>query len=191
MDKIYLKIWQLAKPYLKKGKMKNFVIHTEGVIIAMKILLKKEFDDEEILMPAAILHDVGWSKVFIKLKKSEWDVMPKKKRIRALKLHIKYAPLIIRKILRKVGYPKNKIKKIIDVVLAHKYKNPGELNKRLLIDADILSDAFRKQFYSDVKEYATTPSKLYGFRKHNQFYTMTARIIFKKELAKRRKEFIR
>ena len=29
IDQTYQKIWQLAKPYLKKGKMKNFVIHTE------------------------------------------------------------------------------------------------------------------------------------------------------------------
>jgi hypothetical protein len=42
MKKIFEKIWKLALPYLKKGRRKNFVIHTQGVIKAMELLLKKE-----------------------------------------------------------------------------------------------------------------------------------------------------
>ena len=59
MKKIFEKIWKLALPYLKKGRRKNFVIHTQGVIKAMELLLKKEKEDKDTLIPAAILHDTG------------------------------------------------------------------------------------------------------------------------------------
>jgi hypothetical protein len=76
---------------------------------------------------------------------------------------------------------------VIDIVAFHKFKNPKKLDKRLLIDADTLSDVFKKQFYSDIKAYKKTPEKLYDFRKDNQFYTKTAKIIFNKELKKEKK----
>ncbi len=187
MKEIFEKIWKLALPYLKKGKRKDFVVHTKGVIKAMELLLKQEKGDENILIPAAILHDVGWSKVPLNLQMSN----DKAGKIKALELHLKYAPLIIKEVLIKCEYNENQIKKIIDIVLAHKFKNPRRLDKRLLIDADTLSDAFRKQFFSDIKAYKTTPEELYNFRKNNQFYTKTAKIIFNKELNERKKEFLR
>lgn len=177
-------IWKLAKPYLKKSKKKDFVLHTKGVIKAVKLLLEKEGGDKETVIPAAILHDVGWAKVPMKLQKSNG----KKEAIRALKFHIQYAPFIINGILAKLRYGKNQIKKIIEIVTAHKFKSPRELNKRLLIDADTLSDIFKEQFFSDAKKYKNTPDKHYNFRKNNKFYTKTAEIIFKKELKKRKKE---
>lgn len=83
---------------------------------------------------------------------------------------------------------RKKIKTISDIVLAHKFQNPKDLSKRLLIDADTLSDTFKEQFYKDCKEYKLSPKSLYEIRKNNRFYTKTARTIFKKELAKRRRE---
>jgi len=184
MNKEYKKIWELAKPYLKKGKMKDFLIHTKGVVKAMELLLKKEKGDGSLLMPAAILHDVGWAKVPLKLQKSR-EV---EEEIQALKLHLEYAPATIKKILLKVKYNKGKTEKIIKIVLAHKFKKPKNIEKRLLIDADSLSDVFKEQFYSDIREYNTTPEKLYNFRKNNKFFTETAKKIFDEELEERRKE---
>lgn len=185
MDKKFEKIWKLAVPYLKKGKRKDFVLHTQGVIKAMELLLKREKGDKGILIPAAILHDLGWSNVPLSLQKSNG----KTEKIRALELHLKYAPKIIELVLIQCGYKKDQIKKIAGIVLAHKSKNPRQSDKRLLIDADTLSDAFNEQFYSDVKAYKTTAKEHYNFRKNNRFYTKTARIIFNKELDERRKEF--
>jgi len=180
------KIWKLTVPYLRRGRRKDFVLHTKGVIKAMELLLKQEKGDKNILIPAAILHDVGWSKVPLNLQMSNIET----EKMKALKLHLKYAPPIIEEILIKCGYNKNQIKKIIGIVLAHKFKNPRRLDKRLLIDVDTLSDAFKEQFSSDVKAYKTTAEELYNFRKNNKFYTKTARIIFNKELNERRKEFL-
>ena len=106
-----------------------------------------------------------------------------------MKLHIKFAPAIIKKILQSLNYQTTQINKIIEIVKAHKFKNPRKLDKRILIDADQLSDAFKEQFYSDVKSYNSTPCKLYNFRMNdNKFYTQTAKNIFIKQMKQRKRE---
>lgn len=187
MNEKFQRIWKSAIPYLKKGKRKDFILHTKGVIKAMKLLVKREKRDSNILIPATMLHDTEWSKVPINLQKTN----DKNKTKKAMKLHLKYSKPIINNILIKMGYDKKHIKKIIDIVLAHKFKNPKSLDKRLLIDADTLSDIFKEQFYGDCKAYNLNPKTLYKIRKNNKFYTKTAKIIFNKELEKRRKEIIK
>jgi HD superfamily phosphodiesterase len=182
---IYNKIWEETKVYLRKGVNKNFVTHTEGVVKAIKLLLKSEKGDKSILIPAAMLHDAGWAEVPKELQNTN----DKKKKHKALVLHIKYAPEIIKKVLKKFHYPKIKINEIINIVKAHKFYTPRKLSKKLLIDADSLSDAFKKQFYCDAKEYKKRPIDLYKFRmENNSFYTKTAEKIFKKEMNNRLRE---
>jgi hypothetical protein len=181
----YQKIWKLALPYLRGGVRKDFVLHTEGVVKAMEMILKLDGrGDESLLMPAAILHDTGWSMVPKFLQLSE----DKKDKIKALELHLEFAPEIIGKILNQAGYEKEKISKIIDIVKAHKFKNPKEINKRILIDADTMSDCFKKQFESDMKSYKQSKESLYNFRKkNNKFYSKAAEEIFRKEIEKRKR----
>jgi len=186
MNKKYKKIWQLSLPYLKQGKMKNFVLHTEGVVKAMELLLKKEKGDSNILIPAAILHDIGWAKVPLKLQKSH----KQSEKTQAMRLHLEYAPAIIKKVPEDLNYNSKFIERIAEIVLAHKFHQPRQLDKRLLIDADNLSDAFKEQFYSDVKAYHNTPQNQYNYRLNNKFYTKTAKNIFYKELNQRKKEFL-
>jgi len=184
MDRIYFRIFEKAKPLLKKGHRKDFLSHTEWVVKSMQLLLKKEKGDESILIPAAILHDVGWAKVPEKLQTAR-DKNSQKK---ALELHLKYGSLMAKKILTDLAYPENKIRKIVSVILSHKFKNPHDQNKRLLIDADGLSDVFKEPFYQDVKQYKTTAKQNYDIRKKNKFYTLTAKTIFNRQLVDRKKE---
>lgn len=184
MRKIYVEMFQKAIPFLKKGENKDFVKHTKWVIKSMEMLLRKEKRNEDILMPAAILHDIGWAKVPLDLQKIIKG--PKAKKV--LESHLKYCSPIAKNILNSFDYDKVKIKKIINIMIAHKFKNPRDLNKRLLIDADNLSDIFREPFYEDVKQYEISPQQNFDCRKENKFYTKTARIIFSKELEERRKE---
>jgi len=181
----YNKIWKLALEYLKQGVNKDFVIHTEGVIRAMKLILKKEKGNLDVLIPAAILHDVGWAKV----PKKYQCTKNKEYKLRGMKLHIEFAPEIIKMILKSLSYKTTRINEIIDIVQAHKFKNPRTPNKKILIDADQLSDAFREQFFADVKAYKSTPEKLYNFRVcNNNFYIKTAKDIFLKQMRQRKKE---
>ena len=171
MDIKNKKLWNLAIGYLKKGSNKDFVLHTKGVVKAMNLILKKEKGNPDI-------------------SKKYQRSTDKKKKLIGMKLHIKYAPRIIRLILKSLHYKTSEINEIINIVIAHKFCKPRRLDKQLLIDADHLSDAFKIQFYSDAKAYKTTPEKLYNFRiKDNHFYTKTAKNIFENEINKRSKEF--
>jgi HD superfamily phosphodiesterase len=185
MIKKYQKIWRLALPCLRKGFNKDFVLHTKGVVAAMELILKKEKGDPDILIPAAILHDVGWAKIPHKYQHTNVE----KNRLRGRRLHLELAPAIIKKILREAGYGNSLINKIIEVVAAHEFKKPKNLNKRILIDADQLSTVSKKEFYSDCKSYRITPEANYNYRiKDNYFYTKTAQDIFSKQMEERRKE---
>ncbi len=168
-------------PYLKAGIRKDFYLHTQGVIKAVKLILKKEKGDASLLIPAAILHDIGWSKVPKKFQKSDNE----KEKIKALKLHLKYGKVLARNVLLKLKYNIDEIRKILKIIDDHKFKNPKGINERIMIDADNLSDAFKKQFMSDMKNYNSGREELYNYRKNNKFYTKIAEKIFKQELDKR------
>ena len=98
MKDVFQQIWELAKPYLKKGVVKDFVVHTEGVIKAMELILKQEEGDERILIPAAILHDVGWCNVPPRLQKSN----DREDKVKAMSLHLEYAKPVIKTVLKRV-----------------------------------------------------------------------------------------
>lgn len=184
MKKQYAAIWNQTKPYLRQAIRKDFVVHVQAAIKGMELLIQKEKADEHILLPAVILHDIGWARVPHKLQKGN----NKQDQLKALKQHIKYAPALARKILKKNKYAPKDIKRIIDIIIAHKFQNPVGKEKRLLIDADNMADAFKKPFWSEVKAYHQTPRGLYNVRKKNVFYTKSAKQIFRRELNKRLKE---
>lgn len=185
VNKQYQKIWKLALPYLKSGHKKDFVLHTEGVVKAVEMIIRLGGKGEKsLLIPAAILHDAGWCMVSKKLQLSE----KKNDRIKALKLHIEDSAEIAKKILLKVGYESKKINKIISIIKAHKFHNSREINKRILIDADALSDSFKIQFEGDLKYYKADRLSMCNFRKkNNKFYTKIAEKVFDEEIEKRLK----
>ena len=180
----YARIWALALPYLERGKKKDFVLHTKCVIRSMQMLLEHESGCADVLMPAAILHDTGWSKVPVLLQKSLDKVEAKK----AMQMHLEYGAAIAKKLLIKLGYDKDKINRIANLVFAHKFQNPQDCEKQLMIDADTLTDVFYEQFYADCKDYKLTPEALFNIRKNNKYYTETTKTIFIVELEKRKKE---
>jgi len=181
MDNKYLKIWELAVPYLKRGMMKDFVVHTQGVVKSMELLIAGEGGDPDILIPAAVLHDVGFSKVN---KELQTNASLEKKR-EAQRQHLIFAKEIIQEILGRAGYDQSDIDRIIGIVEVHKFHDPEEKEKQMLIDADNLSDVFSEQFYSDSRAYPTPPKILYGYRTENKYYLKTAEDIAAKEMAAR------
>lgn len=184
MKNKFEKIWELAIPYLELGMMKDFVIHTEGVVRAMEILIDGEGGDENILIPAAILHDVGFSKVSEDLQTNA-DLEKKRE---AQRQHLILAGDIVQEILEEVDYTQNDIDRIKDIVAAHKFQDPAEFEKRMLIDADNLSDTFPEQFLSDTKSYKITPAEVYEYRTRNTYYSKTAKEVAAKNMANLHKE---
>src|SRR4030043_1412447 len=128
MEESYQEIWKLVEPLLFKAKRKDFLIHTKMVEKAMREIIAGEGGDTTFLIPAAILHDVGWSEVSEKLQLAKDE----ERKNKALQEHIQKAPKIIRELLTKVNYDKDKIERIVDIVVAHKFTEPKEKEKQIL-----------------------------------------------------------
>ena len=73
MEEIYEKIWELSLPY------QNFRNDEDHAFIVYEFALKlcnKLNGDKTIALPAALLHDIGWSKV--SKKERDYAVSPDK-----------------------------------------------------------------------------------------------------------------
>ena len=110
MKKIYLKIWQLAKPHYQKGRPYD-IPHIEWMMEQSKRIADIEDLDLKLLMPISILHDVGYSKV------DQENPDPKSKESK--KIHMDEGAKIARDILEKVAYEPELAKKIVRYISIH------------------------------------------------------------------------
>ncbi len=108
MKKIYQTIWELARPYYKKGRSMD-IDHIEWMMQDALTVCKEESLDDSLLLPLVILHDVGYASV----PKNN----PYNKDLR--KAHMKEGAKIARSILESTKYPQEKIEKIVYYVSVH------------------------------------------------------------------------
>lgn len=152
IKKIYEKILELAKPYLDTRKND---IHTEISTQYAYLLLEKEKGDEEIVIPAIILHDVGWKKVPEELHLKAFG--PKASMPEVRRVHEVEGVKIAREILEKVNYDQEKIKEILKIIEGHdSRKEPISLNDKLVKDADKLWRYSKEGFQINQKRYEHT-----------------------------------
>ncbi len=176
---------KIAKKYLDKGLNKNFYIHTLGVLRAAKDILRFEKGDVDIVIPAAIFHDTGWALVPIEY---QGNSDPEKTRI-GMKMHLEKGAEVAGEEMRKLEYDNNLITNIQDIIKLHKFASPEDINARILIDADNLSDIYSDQFKSDLTSYKKTPKEMLKHRSKNTFYSEYAREVFEVEFKKRKAEY--
>ena len=60
MRKIFKDIWDLSLPYQDKRDDEG---HAKITLFFAQKLLKTHKGDEDVIIPAIILHDIGWSKI--------------------------------------------------------------------------------------------------------------------------------
>jgi HD superfamily phosphodiesterase len=101
--------------------------HARRVLDYAEEILRREGGDWQIVVPSAILHDVG--------------IKPAEERYGSSAGHLqeKEGPEIARKILLKLGFKKNEIEEICQIVAHH--HSPGKINTlnfKVLYDADWL-----------------------------------------------------
>lgn len=110
MDKIYLKIWELAKPYYKQGRSYD-ISHIEWMVREADRIADLEKLDKKLLLPIVILHDVGYSL----LGQNNPDIKDRKTKI----IHMKEGAKIAGKILAEVDYNKEITKRIVYYISVH------------------------------------------------------------------------
>lgn len=131
---VYQKIFEKAKPFLRTRKN---LIHTQIVLQYALRLLKCEKGDEGIVIPAVILHDVGWSVVPEHLHLTAFGPNPTNPKL--TRVHEVEGAKMAKAILEKFNYPPEKIKKICQIIQGHdSRKRPLSWNDRIVKDSDKL-----------------------------------------------------
>lgn len=162
MDRIYLKIWQLAKPYYRKGRSYN-IAHVWWQMRHADKIAELEKLDKKLLLPIIILHDVGYA--MVKQKN------PNIKDRASKKLHMQEGAKIARQILEKVGYDPLLTQKIAYYVSVHDnwslgddtpYRECREMAVFNDLDFLFVTSQFR-YFKIFAQSMEMTPSQFYRF----------------------------
>lgn len=131
---IYERIWDLARPYLNTRKND---IHTEISTGLAQQLLAQEGGEEDIVIPAIILHDVGWKEVPENIQSKAFG--PKTSMPEWNRVHEIEGAKIAGDILRKVNYQEDKILEIQEIIKGHDSRKESiSLNDSVVKDADKL-----------------------------------------------------
>ncbi len=187
MRAIFDEMWRRAKPYLNTRKND---IHTEISIRFAKVLLEKEGGDEDVVMPAIILHDVGW--IRIPEDEQHRGYGPEIQSPRVVKKHELEGVEIAKGILEAVGHNKEKIAEILEIIEGHdSRKESDSINESIVKDADKLWRFSREGFTIDCDRFNLKPAERVQKKDldiDKIFFTESAKQIARKEIKERLKE---
>ena len=147
--KIFKEIWKLAKSYLNTRQND---IHTEISVQMACQLLEREGGDEDIVIPAIILHDVGWIRAPEAMQLKAFGptaVNPELNRTHEIE-----GACIAEEILKQVKYDQTKTEQILEIIEGHDSRGePLSLNDMIVKDADKLWRYTKSGLEIDVKRF--------------------------------------
>ncbi len=192
MKEIFEKIWDLALPYQDKRDDEG---HAEVTLRFARQLAELEKGNEDVMIPAIILHDVGYSQLekerrLLIFKKETADEIRRTVQIE----HQNEGVKIARDILHQVGYPVVLIGEILEIISQHDTRE-GFISKNegLVRDADKLSRTSKEGFSAGKRRGRPKDGPDFkkieeGINKPGYFYSETARQIALKDLKLRIEE---
>jgi hypothetical protein len=134
-DSVYNKIYRKAEPYLDTRR--NDVHVSLSYDFARRLLALYPGADEGIVLPAIVLHDVGWKMVSEERQLSAFG--PKIKDKKTQRIHETEGVKIAQKILTGLNYDQEKIPEILSIIDGHDTRLEAlSLNDQLVKDADKL-----------------------------------------------------
>ncbi len=180
-------IRETALPYQDKRDDPG---HSRIVTAFAEELLQTESGTESVVIPAAILHDIGWSQIPRETLMKLFDYKPGSEEEKELRLrHQKEGVKLAKKILEQVEYDDNDSKDIIEIISQHDTRE-GCLNQNdaIVRDADKLWMFSKEGFQADLERRKLSADKwsLYLIQViERYFFTETARQIARRELGSR------
>ena len=189
MKPIYQKIYEQAKPFLRTRKN---LIHTKIAFQYALRLLRQEKGDEEVVIPAILLHDVGWKTISKNLHLTAFGPNPSNPKL--ARVHEVKGARIARAILEGLHYPPEKVEEICQIIRGHdSRKRAISRSDQIVKDADKLT-RYSKKGMAIVSDWFNVPRKIYinFFEKkiEEQFFLPTSRKLAREEISRRRKEMI-
>ncbi len=134
MEEQYPEIFKLAAPYLRT---RNNELHTKIAYSFALKLLDAEGGDPEVVLPAVMLHDVGWMTIPEDLQLKAFG--PGENDMEINRRHEVEGARIAGEILEHVRYDPARSEEIVDIILGHdSRKVPLSLNDAIVKDSDKL-----------------------------------------------------
>ena len=177
----------MSKPFLDT---RHNNVHTAISTMLAFQLLEKEGGDEDIVVPAIILHDTGWKRVPSKLHLKAFG--PQATEPRLNRLHEVEGVKIAQEILQKIKYNALKTLKILEIIDGHDSRTtPVSLNDMIVKDADKLWRYSSSGFYIDIERFGESFEEGLERLRGNLsgwFFTVTAKKVAAEKLSRRAKE---
>jgi HD superfamily phosphodiesterase len=135
MSTIYDEIYKRAEPYW--ATRKNHLHVPSSYDFAHRLLSFYPSADEAVVLPAVLLHDVGWKMVPEEKQRDAFG--PEVKDQETRRFHETEGVRIAREILTSLDYDQTKTAEILSIIDGHDTrKEPLSLNDKLVKDADKL-----------------------------------------------------
>jgi HD superfamily phosphodiesterase len=137
MKEIFNKIWELALPYQDK---RDDTGHAEVALRYATELVTVEKGNEDVVIPAIILHDVGYSQLTKERRLTVFNMGARDEDRRAAVFEHQIESIkLAAKILRQVNYPADLTDEILEIISQHDTRD-GFISKNegLVRDADKL-----------------------------------------------------
>jgi HD superfamily phosphodiesterase len=186
-EPLYQRIFDLARPSLQTRENES---HTKVSYAFAERLLSVEGGDRSIVVPAILLHDIGWIRVPEDLQLMAFG--PHMSRPELRDVHEKEGAEMARGILTAVGYPADQAERIACIVSRHDSRQDAEsLEEAVVKDADKLY-RYSREGFSVWADHFGLPEKEYlselESRIEGWFLTPTGRRIARAEAQARRTE---
>jgi len=159
----YESIWDESLPYLKKGRPGDDVHALEVAKFILEYSGKLKID-KDVLIPVAIMHDIGHSAI---LPEHFKFITGEFKLINGKLVHMLAGAKIAKDILEKVGYDKKNSQEIIEIISIHdadqlKGVDVNEIynteNKKVFHDIDSM-DRFTSERFKQIEKLFPTKTK--------------------------------
>jgi HD superfamily phosphodiesterase len=184
---IHQKIFEKAKSFLRTRKN---LIHTRIALRYALKLLKSEKGDEEVVIPAIILHDVGWKAIPEKLHLTAFGPNPSNPKL--ARVHELEGAKIGKVILEELRYSPTTVKEVCQIIQGHdSRKRPISWNDRIVKDADKLTRYSKKGMAIDLNRFHIPRQEYLVFLEaiiDHWFLTATGKEIARKEISLRKKD---
>ena len=184
---IHQRIFKKAEPFLHTRKN---LIHTKIALRYALKLLKSEKGDEGVVIPAIILHDVGWNVIPEHLHLTAFGPNPSNPKL--ARVHELEGAKIARAILEKMHYSPEKVNEIFRIIQGHdSRKRPISASDRIVKDGDKLTRYSRKGMAIDLHRFQIPHRKYLIFLEgiiDQWFLTSAGKEIARREIFLRRSE---
>jgi hypothetical protein len=192
MKEVFNKIWELALPYQDKRDDPG---HAEVALRYATELVTLEKGNEDVVIPAIILHDVGYSQLPKERRLSVFNAGARDEDRRSVVFEHQIESIkLAAKILRKVNYPEDLTDEILEIISQHDTRE-GFISKNegLVRDADKLWRTSKEGFGAAEARAKAAESERFkrfeeGIKRPNYFCSETAKQIALADLKTRMQE---